>query len=232
MVNPLFFSRQRYLVFVSSQINSIGHKAIDNNQSGFADIGAKVFRQSQNRTENPLNDLQHYKLHKDFSWKVFSSKQIFIRKKFSSCKETSTCTNTRADSQFAPKRILFVKRHNIEQLCASHQTLLRWKWQILPLKYSVWRQEKSNNRHDQGITNQTLTQKTDSRKHWEKQKTIVVDINSSTQPIKSVIITRKTASNMMKIEETHAQLKNFSLCNSIKRKITFQQPQNTKICRL
>ena len=63
-------------------------------------------------TENPLHNLQHYKLHKDFSWKISSSKQIFLGKKFSSFNETSTCTNTTADSQFAPKRILFFKQHN------------------------------------------------------------------------------------------------------------------------
>ena len=57
----------KIFVFISSQINSIGHKAIDNNHSGFADIDAKLFRQSQNTTENPLNKLQRYKLHKDFS---------------------------------------------------------------------------------------------------------------------------------------------------------------------
>ena len=57
----------KIFVFVSSQINSIGHKAIDNNQSGFANIAAKFLSQSQNTTENSLNNLQYYKLHKDFS---------------------------------------------------------------------------------------------------------------------------------------------------------------------
>ena len=33
---------------------------------------------------------------------------------------------------------------------------------------------------------------------------------------------------MMKIQEAHAQLKNFSLCNSIKPKINFQQSKKIK----
>ena len=37
---------------------------------------------------------------------------------------------------------------------------------------------------------------------------------------------------MMKTQEAHAQLNNFSLCNSIKQKIDFQQSKNTKLYRL
>ena len=52
------------------------------------------------------------------------------------------------------------------------------------------------------------------------------------QPIKSVIIIRKAIWNMMKIQEAHAQLNNFSLCNSIKPKINFQQSKSTKDTKL
>ena len=52
------------------------------------------------------------------------------------------------------------------------------------------------------------------------------------QPIKSVIITTKAVWNTMKIQEAHVQWNNFSLCNSIKQKINFQQSKSIKNTKL
>ena len=180
MVSPLLFSTQRYLSLSlrkSIQL-AIGRSTTITVDSLISALNASDNYKTQEKIHWIICSITNYT-------KIFPIESLHRNRFFTARNSLHWTKRQHAQTQ---ERILNLLQReffcqttqNIEQLCASHQTLLQWKWQILPFEYSVRRQGKSNNRHDQGIINRTLTQKSDSRKHWEKQKTIVVNINSST----------------------------------------------------
>ena len=136
-------------------MDPIGDQAFENNENGFADIVAKLFRQSQNTTENPLKTWQHHKLHKFLLKSLFTEtdsfrqKILFIQRNLNMHKHNiklSICPKENSVFQTTQPRTTLRITSNP---CSS-------KLQIIPLEYSVRRQQESNNRLDQSASNRTL----------------------------------------------------------------------------
>ena len=209
MVSLLLFSTQRYLsLSLRKSIQwAIRRSATITVDSLISAPNSSDNHKTQQKSHWTICSITNYT-------KIFPEKSLHRNRLFSTKNSLHSSKRQHAQTQ---EQILNLLRR---EFCLSNDTKHRRTAHHIKLffnenyKFFHSNKEKSNKRHDEGTSNRTLTQKSDSRKHWEKQKTIVVNINSSIQTIKSVIIARKTTWNMMKIQETHAQLNNFSLCTS------------------